>query len=55
MAVARWRQLRLWGMEKAAMEYQIRQQADGVGRGESNATRASLAFQTLVATPARSI
>ena len=47
MAVARWRQLRLWGMEKAAMEYQIRQQADSVGRGESNATRASLAFQTL--------
>jgi hypothetical protein len=47
MAVARWRQLRLWGMEKAAMEYQIRQQAGSVGRGESNATRASLAFQTL--------
>ncbi len=47
MAVARWRQLRLWGMEKAAMEYQIRQQADGVGRGENNATRASLAFCTL--------
>ena len=47
MAVSRWRQLRLWGMEKAAMEYQVRQQADSVGRGESNATRASLAFQTL--------
>jgi hypothetical protein len=47
MAVARWRQLRLWGMEKAAMEYQIRQQADSVGRGENNATRASLAFCTL--------
>ncbi len=29
------------------MEYQIRQQAHGVGRGENNATRASLAFQTL--------
>jgi hypothetical protein len=41
IAAARWRQLRLWGMEKAGMEYQIRKQADGVGRGEDNATRAS--------------
>ena len=47
MAAAQWRQFRLWGMEKAAMEYQIRQQADTVGRGEDNATRASLAFRTL--------
>ena len=47
MAVARWRQLRLWGMEKAAMEYQIRQLAGGIGHGENSATRASLAFQTL--------
>ena len=47
MAAARWRQLRLWGMEKAAMEYQTRQQADSVGRGEDIPTRASLAFATL--------
>jgi hypothetical protein len=47
MAAAQWRQFRLWGMEKAAMEYQVRNQFDTVGRGESNATRASLAFQTL--------
>jgi hypothetical protein len=40
MAAARWRQLRLWGMEKAAMEYQTRQQADSVGRGEDIPTRA---------------
>ncbi len=47
MAAAQWRQFRLWGMEKAAMEYQIRKQADTIGRGEDNATRASLAFQAL--------
>jgi hypothetical protein len=47
MAAAGWRQPRLWGMEKAAMEYQIRQQADSVGRGEDIPTRASLAFATL--------
>jgi hypothetical protein len=47
MAAAQWRQFRLWGMEKAAMEYQIRKQAGTVGRGEDNATLASLAFQTL--------
>ncbi len=47
MAAAQWRQFRLWGMEKAAMEYQIRKQAGTIGRGEDNATRASLAFQAL--------
>jgi hypothetical protein len=47
MAVARWRQRRLWGMEKAAMDYQVRNQAAGAGRGEHNATRASLAFSAL--------
>jgi hypothetical protein len=47
MAAARWRQLRLWGMEKAGMDYQIRNQAVGSGRGEDNATRASIAFRTL--------
>ncbi len=47
MAAARWRQLRIWGMETAGMNYQIRNQADGFGRGEDNATRASIAFRTL--------
>jgi hypothetical protein len=47
MAAARWRQLRLWGMEKAAMEYQTRQQTYSVGVGEDIPTRASLAFATL--------
>ncbi len=47
MAAARWRQLRLWGMEKAGMEYQIRTQAGGLGRNENSSTRASIAFRTL--------
>ncbi len=47
MAAARWRQLRLWGMEKAGMDYEVRNQAHGAGRGEDNATRASIAFRTL--------
>jgi hypothetical protein len=47
MAAARWRQFRLWGMEKAAREYQTRQRAGSVGRGEDIPTRASLAFATL--------
>ena len=47
MAAARWRQLRIWGMETAGMNYQIRNQADGFGRGEDKATCASIAFRTL--------
>jgi hypothetical protein len=46
MAVARWRQLRVWGMEKAAMEYQVRKQADAI-EDEDKPTRASLAFAAL--------
>src|ERR1700685_2511204 len=28
MAVARWRQMRIWGMEKAAMEHEMHHQAE---------------------------
>jgi hypothetical protein len=28
MAVARWRQMRIWGMEKAAMEHEMRRQGE---------------------------
>jgi hypothetical protein len=47
MAVARWRQLRLWGMEKAAMEQQIRKEVDNGARSEDIPTRASMAFRSL--------
>ncbi len=47
MAVARWRQLRVWGMEKAAMEYQVRKQSGSIQDGENNPTRAFLAFSSL--------
>jgi hypothetical protein len=49
MAVARWRQVRIWGMEKAGMEYEIRRQA-GLPNADSThdaATRASRAFRRL--------
>jgi len=53
MAVARWRQRRIWGMEKAGMDHEVRRQA-GLSSSNSadifhadNATRASLAFRTL--------
>jgi hypothetical protein len=49
MAVARWRQMRIWGMEKAGMDHEMRRQA-GTSNSvstEDNATRASLAFRTL--------
>jgi hypothetical protein len=49
MAVARWRQMRIWGMEKAGMDHEMRRQA-GISNSiseEDNATRASLAFRTL--------
>jgi hypothetical protein len=49
MAAARWRQIRLRGMEKAGMDYRIRNPADSVGRSENNATRASIAFRSLSA------
>ncbi len=47
MAAARWRQLRIRGMETAGMNYQIRNQAGSFGRGEDKATCASIAFRTL--------
>jgi len=49
MAVARWRQMRIWGMEKAGMDYEVRRQAEMSDSitAEDNATRASLAFRTL--------
>jgi hypothetical protein len=47
MAAARWRQLRLWGMEKAAMEQQIRRETESGARGEDIPTRASMAFRSL--------
>jgi len=49
MAVARWRQMRVWGLEKAGMEHEMRRQA-GLSNSistEDPATRASLAFRTL--------
>ena len=42
MTVARWRQLRLWGIEKAGLEHQMSLQ-----HGENEATRAAVAFQQL--------
>jgi hypothetical protein len=49
MAVARWRQTRIWSMEKAGMDYEVRRQAEisNAVLTEDNATRASLAFRTL--------
>jgi hypothetical protein len=63
MAVARWRQMRIWGMEKAIMEHEIRAQSEARGSQEDvgddtftgtedgacvdNATRCALAFRTL--------
>ena len=38
MAVARWRQLRLWRMEKAAMEQQIRKEPETCALWLQNAT-----------------
>src|SRR5580698_5723194 len=52
MAVARWRQMRIWGMEKAAMEHEMQRQAEISNSTELDpsghaATRAALAFRTL--------
>jgi hypothetical protein len=54
MAAARWRQMRIWGMEKAGMDHETRRQAAMSGSsastsasGEDNATRAALAFRAL--------
>jgi hypothetical protein len=55
MAAARRSQLHLWGMEKPGVDYEVRNQANGVGRGENNAARASIAFRTSATTPDPSI
>jgi hypothetical protein len=52
MAVARWRQMRIWGMEKAAMEHEMRKQPEmshstTLDPSEHAATRAAIAFRTL--------
>ncbi len=47
MAVAQWRQFRLWTLEKTAIDHQIRKQAQTVGCNEHKATCTSLAFRTL--------
>ncbi len=52
MAVARWRQMRIWGMEKASMEHQMRAQSEARDANEGHpvedtATRCALAFRTL--------
>jgi hypothetical protein len=52
MAVARWRQMRIWGMEKAGMAHEMRRQTElsnftGLDPSEAAATRAAIAFRTL--------
>jgi hypothetical protein len=52
MAVVRWRQMRIWGMEKAAMEHEMLRQAEmpnstELDPAEHAATRAAIAFRTL--------
>lgn len=44
MAVARWRQMRLWAIEKASLSHEMRKRAD---LEPDNPTRAALAFKTL--------
>jgi hypothetical protein len=52
MAVARWRQMRIWGMETAGMNHEMRRQTQpsnstGLDPSEAAATRAAIAFRTL--------
>jgi hypothetical protein len=49
MAVARWRRMRIRGMEKAGIDYEMRRQSDTSHpiAQEDNATRASFAVRTL--------
>jgi hypothetical protein len=49
MAVARWRRMRIRGMEKAGMDYEMRRQSDMSHpiAQEDSATRASFALRTL--------
>jgi hypothetical protein len=46
MAVARWRRMRIRGMEKAAMDHEMSRQSDSAA-AEDSATCAALAFRTL--------
>jgi hypothetical protein len=46
MAVARWRRMRIRGMEKAGIDYEMSRQSDSVA-AEDSATRAQFAFRTL--------
>ena len=46
MAIARWRQVRLWAMEKANLDHEIRRQ-QAETRSENDPTRAALAFRAL--------
>ena len=47
ITVARWRQMRIWAMERAAMDQQIRKQARQARPGDDNAAHATTAFRTL--------
>lgn len=48
MAVCRWRQMRIWGMEKAGLTFEIRKQtAESEAGQEDPATQAALAFRAL--------
>jgi hypothetical protein len=49
MALARWRHVRICGLEKAGMDYEIRRQAEMSASiaAENNVTRAAIAFRAL--------
>jgi hypothetical protein len=48
MAVCRWRQMRLWGMEKAGLTQEIRKQSEQAGPAELDpATQTAMAFRAL--------
>ena len=46
MAVARWRQMRIWVLEKSGFDHEIRKQ-DPANAAEDTPTRGALAFRTL--------
>lgn len=46
MAVSRWRQMRLWSMERAGLDHEIRKQTSALP-AEDAPTRAALAFRAL--------
>jgi len=47
MIAALWRRMRIWNMETAGMDHEIRRQAESPNSAEGPATRASLAFRAL--------